>query len=495
MINVIVAFIISPVMVKSLGNTDYGLWEMVMGVIGYMGLLDLGIGPALLRHVAVDNGKGNRQDLQKTISTAMIFFISIGFFAMLLFLGLSVYPHILTGRSTAGTENFGLVLFLFAVNAVLVFPLAAYLGILMGLQRHHLINSTRSVITIIRTAVAYYLLVHVPGKGLLILVSIEITCNVLQFVIYMAALGKDHSIPRFSLSSCSIDKMRELFGYGAKSALLMAASRLQFASMPFIIGKTLGLGFIVYFVLPNRLVDYAKGFAMTIGFPLTPYFADMIGKEDTNALKAGWLTTSFALQIITVAMPLYLLFCGEKFLELWIGPEYASAGHWVLYALLFGLTAEAFSPNARQILLAKAQHGGVAVVCLVMSIFCIPLAYLGAKMFGVAGAALASSVTTVVVSVVTLAMTCRVMRTSALEYLRYTLLPLIVPLSFLGVTLWVGGRLIMPHNYAGLLLQVFSGTAVYLVSVGMLSLSKSVRSELIDRIKLETYRKINFKHP
>ena len=39
LINIVVAFIMSPVIIRALGNRDYGLWELVMSVIGYMGLL------------------------------------------------------------------------------------------------------------------------------------------------------------------------------------------------------------------------------------------------------------------------------------------------------------------------------------------------------------------------------------------------------------------------------------------------------------------------
>jgi len=488
-INIIVAFIMSPIMVKTLGNADYGLWEMVIGVVGYMGLLDLGVGPALLRHVAVAHGKSSQRDLQSTISTAIIFFISIGLLAMLVLLGLSFFPQILTGNTAVGTEKFGLVLLLFALNAALAFPLAAYLGILMGLQKHHLINSTRSIITVFRAAIAYYLLLNLPGKGLLILVCLEITGNVVQFILYANALRRDKEVPRFSISMCTKDKMRDLLGYGAKSAVLMAANRLQFASIPFVIGKSLGLGFIVYFVLPNRLVDYAKGFAMAIGFPLTPYFADIIGKDENDSLKSGWLTTSFALQVVTVAMPLYILFCGEKFLELWIGIEYATAGHWVLYALLLGLLAEAFSPNARQILMAKAQHGRLAIAWTIMSLCSIPLAFLGAEIYGVAGVALSSSVITVIVSAITLALTCHVMKTSLFEYLKKTLFPLTVPILLLGISLWAGGQFIRPHNYSELLLQITLGSIAYCSAIWKFSFSSELRIEFIHRIKLQVGRK------
>jgi O-antigen/teichoic acid export membrane protein len=488
-INIIVAFVMSPVMVKTLGNSDYGLWEMVISVVGYMGLLDLGVGPALLRHVAIAHGNGDKQDLQETMSTAMVFFIGIGILAILVFLGLSEYPQILTGNVTNGREKIALVLILFAANAGLVCPLNVYTGILMGLQKHHLINYSRSILTISRSAVAFYMLYQYPGKGLLILATLEIASNVIQFSVYATALGKDDTVPRFSPLKCSIQKMSDLFRYGAKSSLLMLASRLQFASMPFIIGKSLGLGFIVYFVLPNRLVDYAKGFAMAIGFPLTPYFANIIGKEEQDLLKESWLTTAFLLQIVTLAMPLYLYFCGEKFLYLWIGPEYALAGQLVLYALLIGLTVEALIPNARQILLAKAQHGGIAVVCLVMSICSIPLAIIGAKMFGVAGVALGSSLTTVIISAATLIMTCQIMHTSPAEYLVKTLLPLLVPLGLLGIALWAGEQLLHPHNYFSLMLQVVFGTTVYLFAVWKVSLPESMRAKFVGTLSQKITRK------
>lgn len=487
-LNIIVAFIMSPVMVKTLGNSDYGLWEMVIGVVGYMGLLDLGVGPALLRHVAIAHGTGDKQDLQETMSTAMSFFMCIGILAMLIFLGLSVYPHLLAGDPTNGGERFGLVLLLFALNAALVFPLNVYTGILMGLQKHHLINLSRSLLIICRSVVAFYMLYQFPGKGLLILAALEIVSNLLQFSVYATSLGMDREVPRFSFIKCTKQKLKELFRYGAKSSLLMAASRLQFASMPFIIGKALGLGFIVYYVLPNRLVDYAKGFSMAIGFPLTPYFADIIGKEEQHALKSNWLTTAFVLQIVTLAMPLYLFFCGEKFLWLWIGPEYAIAGKWVLYTLLLGLAVEALTPNARQILLAKAQHGGIAVVCLIMSICAIPLAFMGAKAIGVAGAALGSSVTTVIISLATLFMTCKVMATSPHEYLQKTLLPLFPPLALLGMALWLGERILHPHSYFGLLLQIAMGTIVYMAAVWKLSLSVAMRKECIEKLSQQFAR-------
>lgn len=487
-INIIVAFIISPIMVRVLGNNDYGLWEMVMGIVGYMGILDLGLGPALLRHVAVSHGQNDKNDLQETISTAMALFLGLGFIAVLLFTIISIYPQTIVSDQSVRVDRLELVLILFAANAALLFPLKLYVGVLMGLQKHHLINSTRSILIIARATLVFLLFKAFPGKGLLTLAVLEIASNAIQFALYAMALRQQKSIPRFSPFRCTKRKMKELFGYGVKSALFMVASRLQYASMPFIIGKAIGIGFIVYFVLPNRLVEYAKGLSLAIGFPLTPYFADMIGKNNEDDLKKGWLITSFTLQIITLAMPLYLFFCGEAFLRLWIGDSYATAGRWALYALLIGLAAEAFAPNARQMLLAKDQHGRIAIVCVLLAICSIPLSYWGAKWSGVAGAALGSSIITITISLITFKLTTSIMGISIINYINKTVTPLIIPLSLLGFTLWLLNKLITPNNYFMLILQILLSGIIYSASIWIFSISKDMREALRSSI-MSKFRK------
>ena len=41
-VQVAVGFFLTPFVVHSLGETQYGVWTLVVGVTGYYGLLDLG---------------------------------------------------------------------------------------------------------------------------------------------------------------------------------------------------------------------------------------------------------------------------------------------------------------------------------------------------------------------------------------------------------------------------------------------------------------------
>jgi O-antigen/teichoic acid export membrane protein len=487
-VSVVIMFVMSPVIVRSLGNRDYGIWEIVMSLVGYMGVLDLGVGPALLRYVAVAEGQKDKKALQEIISSAQFFYILVGLLAALFLLVVSQFPQFVMGKESLEVGYLSKVLLLFTLNIALYFPLISLTAILMGLQYHFYINITRIVIGIVRAIMVYQLLVRFPGKGLLMLAMMEPIFNLVQFFIFGLILRCNKTVPSFSFAACSMAKMKELFTYGAKSAVLMVASRIQNASLPFIISNMLGVSKIVYFAMPNRLVGYAKDFSLAIGDPLTPYFAANIGKGDESSTRESWLQTSLALQIITLAMPLFLIFCGERFLSLWIGREYGVAGRGVLYCLVAGLVVEAISPNVSRILMATGNHGRAAVTWLVLSCICIPLTAVGASLWGLNGVALGASVIVILGNIITLRMACAEVKLPLVVYLQRTVLRLLAPLFMLMAALWGMQVLVSPKNYFELILQVVAGGMVYLLSVWYFTLTVKVRELLTDRLRVMTGR-------
>lgn len=472
----------SPVIIKALGNREYGLWELVMSVIGYMGLLDLGIGPALVRFISVADAEKNRDDLQQIISTAMTFLGGIGVLSLLGFVLLSVYPQVVTGKDSGNIAHLCIVFLLFGLNAGIVFPLQVFITTLMGVQRHYCINITRGVLELVRAVITYRLFHLYPGKGLLILAALQPIFSIIQFVIFYITIRIDTRLPDFSFTAVSKKKMWELFAYGIKSSTMMIASRLQNQSVPFIISNILGIGHIVYFVIPNRLVDYSKGLSQALGFPLTPYFGASVGRGDGVALKNSWLVTSLALQVVSLAMPFFILAYGKLFLGLWIGQEYAQAGRGVLYCLLVGLLFDGFSSNAFRLLLATSHHGKAAAAWLILSFLSIPAGVIAAQMWGVVGVAVAVTGVTVIGNIVTLVFACRVIEITLLEYAKATLSRLLIPLSLLLITLAAMAHYYEAAGYFSIIVQCMAALSVYIVSVWFFVLDAKIRKSVLERI-------------
>lgn len=484
LINIVVAFIISPLIIRVLGNRDYGLWELFMSIVGYMGLLDLGIGPALVRFVAVADGRQDQNDLQQTVSTALALFIGVGGIILLLFVLLSHFPQLIGGSETDNLASLDTVLILLGINTCLVFPMNVLIATLMGVQRHYLVNSVRVIATIFRLIIIYTLLQRYSDNALVLLAMIELINTSIQLVVYAIAVSCDDKMPKISTSAVKWNKLRELFSFGSKSATMMIASRLQNQSVPIIISNIIGLGHVVYFIMPNRLIDYAKGVSLAIGFPLTPYFGASIGKGDQKGLLESWLTTTMALQVVSLVMPLIIFFYGETFLALWIGQEYAIAGRWVIFLLLVGLVADSLATNAVRILTASGLHGRNATIWFLLSVMSIPLGIWGASLWGVVGVTLGTTLVTVIGSLVTISLACAVMKISIIHYFKKTTLRIALPLITLIVTLVVLNMIHKPYSYLEIIIHLIIASCIYVSVVWRTTLSVGAKDRLRELIMI-----------
>jgi O-antigen/teichoic acid export membrane protein len=251
----------------------------------------------------------------------------------------------------------------------------------------------------------------------------------------------------------------------------------------------IGLSHIVYFVMPNRLIDYAKGVSRAIGYPLAPYFGATIGRGNQDALKSSWLNTTLALQIVSLALPLVIFFCGETFLELWLGPEYSTAGRMVLYILLVGLVADSLATNAYSILIAQSRHGKPALMWLVFSVISVFLGVGGGYLWGVAGVAAGTSIATVLGNLFTVTMACTVMQTSLWTYFRRSLVRIFPALLILTLSLWSFGKIFPEKSYTNLVLQISASGSTYLLAIWQFALTENIRNNLLKRLQKKIFKK------
>jgi len=84
----LISFILTPILIRSLGPYYYGLWMLVGSLTDYYGLLDAGIRVTLQRFVARQSGTNEREALNSTFSTAMVLtllvFGAVGILAVVL---------------------------------------------------------------------------------------------------------------------------------------------------------------------------------------------------------------------------------------------------------------------------------------------------------------------------------------------------------------------------------------------------------------------------
>lgn len=273
--------------------------------------------------------------------------------------------------------------------------------------------------------------------------------------------------------------MKELLDFGAKSTVLMASSMLVRRLVTFVIGYTAGVGQIVFYTIPNNLLNYVQSIGLALGSPLMSYFADIAGKGDLAVTRRNWIQATRLLQIVTFGAPLVAAGIGEPFLRIWMGQEYAERGKWVFYICCVGLFLQAIATNSNRLLLSLAKHGRLALFSAIFGPITFIISIGFGWIWGIEGIAAAVSLSSGIFGIIEVMLACRALELRLSDYLYTTVFRFVLPLMVtVGMVIWLHYNL-YPSSYEALFLQTLQVSMVYLVTVWLVAIDTTERKFLI----------------
>ena len=245
-VNVLVGLFLSPYILHRLGDDAFGLWVLIFSVTGYYGLFDLGIRSSIIRYVSKYTAVDDREQLNGIINTALFSYGGVGLLCLVItaigaFYVDSIFKVPASFLSTAR------LLFLMVGTAVsLGFPLGVFGGILEGLQRFYLLNTTSLTSTVCRAVLIVIALRH--GYGLLMVAFITVALPLVTAL--MNAAFALHFVPlQFGRSHVDRASLKKIANYSGATFMIIVAGRLRFKTDAMVIGTFLSSSAITYFAI------------------------------------------------------------------------------------------------------------------------------------------------------------------------------------------------------------------------------------------------------
>ncbi len=178
-----IAFVLTPLMVRCLGSSEYGVWVILNTVVFYVGFLDLGLYNALVKYIAEYLGREKYDDLNKVVRASITIYFVTGLSSLALCLFFSnviagvfnIPPHL------AGIAR--LAMPLLGLKLLIVFVSTPLKGIFEGHQRYDIMNGVAVIFRILNAAATVVLVFSGFGIIALIVTGIvtactELLCNV-----------------------------------------------------------------------------------------------------------------------------------------------------------------------------------------------------------------------------------------------------------------------------------------------------------------------------
>lgn len=312
--------VLVPFFLRSLGAERYGVWLLVNSIVGYYGMLDLGVHGAVVRHTARAMGRERPDDVNRVVNTAFWVQTALAAAALVVAVVVAVVVPRIPGFAAAEHPDAGILFLLAGSATALAFAGSTFRGVLVAAERFDLSNGIRIAMTAIQNVA--YMVALSRDAGLVALASILLAVTVLEKPVTAFVAFRTVPTLRFAPRLFDRAQTREIFGYGVHGFLVNLGSRLRLFSDAVVIGSFMPASAVTMFNLGSRPLQYLLRGVRAISGVLTPAFsrgeaADESGARVARLLTLGTRTTA----LIATLGCLVLVVAGDRILRLWLGQD------------------------------------------------------------------------------------------------------------------------------------------------------------------------------
>lgn len=388
--SVLSALVLTPVIVHALGKDAYGLWVFIGSITIFVALLDLGVGPSVVRFGAHARGAQTPEEISSLASVGLVVYAVIGAVSVLAGIVLAVVvpylisiPSDLVGPARAAT-------LLVVAGVAARFPLGLFNNLLLGQQRYDIVNLGN-----LTGLVVYFVLVAaiLPWHGgIVLLATITLVATLVRLSAPLLWLRRELPFLKLRRAFVSRGRVRGLIAFSWHNFLIHLSAKVAYSSDVIVVGIVLGAKAAALYGVPSRVFGLVMGLGTGATDLLYPAFAELEGaeaRERQRHLLLSGLRLGMALMLL-LALP--LVFIPDQLIYGWIGPGWGPSS--AVLALL-GLVLIVHQPAQllSQYLMARGLQPRLSTILLAVVGANLVLSIFLARGVGIWGVALATLVT------------------------------------------------------------------------------------------------------
>ena len=384
-LSAVVSFFLAPFIVNRLGSEAYGAWALIGSLVGYLGLVDLGVRGAVTKYVATLHAAGDHEEAGRVSSAGLLFFGLAGLAAALGGVVMAAFARELFDLPPELAEPARLAILLTGFTVALSIVGGVFGGVIVALQRFDHLNVVEVALTLLRTVAVVVALQR--GGGLVALATIQLCIAIVRTAIFALDVPRLYPELRVRLAG-AWDRVWKVVSFGAMTSLMHVSTSLTNYSDAVIIGFFMPLEAVTFFAIASTLIHQARGVVAGISQVMAPMAGSLEGRGEMERVGHVMLTGG---RLATLAIaPVLVAFVvrGETFIRLWMGEEFAEPAGGVLALLAPGLFAFAAFQVCASTMVGIGRHRGMVPAFLLEAVVNVALCVALIGPFGITGVAI-----------------------------------------------------------------------------------------------------------
>jgi O-antigen/teichoic acid export membrane protein len=387
---IVSGLIVTPIVLDSIGDVPFGIWSFILAVTIYLSVLDLGVGPTIVRFAGEARGRRAPEELNSIASTGLALYGVIGLVTLPAGLLVSWLVPVLVETPEDLVWEARIATFLVVLSIAARFPLGLFNNLLIGQQRFDVLNLANFVSTVAYAALVALLLPN--GGGLVLLGALTLATTLLRLALPLGWLRRELPDLRLRRADVTGERIRELTAFSWSNFLIHVANKVVFATDVIVVGIVLGPKAAALYAIPAKLFALAFGLGSVGTLLLYPAFAEQEGAQQSERQRSLLLAGLRGSTAAAALLALPMLFIPDYLIEAWVGPGKGESSP-VLALLALVLLVHQPIYLVTQFLVARGQQREIARVLVAVGVANLVLSVVLAKAVGIWGVALSTLVT------------------------------------------------------------------------------------------------------
>jgi O-antigen/teichoic acid export membrane protein len=319
----LITLVMTPVLIAGLGTEAFGIWIVIGSLALYREILQFGFSTATPKYVAEYAALDDQERLRSSIATAFWMLAIPGALALLLGLVIAAtFPHLFhVSPDLEGPAQ--LLVLIIAVDFALAIPSDAFSGVLVGLQRYDLMNTTLISINVAQ-AVSWGVVI-LAGGGLVPLGAATVAISLVgQLWRYRIAR---RLVPGLSISPRSVHRqlVRPFTGLSIWYALQNVATIILNRIDTIVVGLVLGVTAAGIYAVGQKLTLAIAQLMTPVSTVFFPHSSELAARRDTAGLRGSLLTGTRILLLVALPLALTMAILAGPLIDAWVGSGFSGA--------------------------------------------------------------------------------------------------------------------------------------------------------------------------
>ena len=398
-IQILSGLLYTPIMLRLLGQSEYGLYQLVYSVVSYLSLLSFGFTASYMRFYSRAKAKNDEEEVSRLNGMFMVIFLVIAVICILCGIVMVGNVEFIFGSGLTHEEypTARVLMSLMVFNLALTFPSSIFDSFTSAHERFFF----QKVLVVLQNLLNPFLTLPllIMGYGSIGMVCVTTFLTIAKLVVNVWYCIKKLHI-HFIFNGFRFGLLKEMWVFTFFIFLNQIIDQINWSVDKFLLGRILGTTAVAIYGLGGQINTMYQQFSTSISNVFVPKVNRIVATSDDNNELTLLFTKVGRVQFIVLALIFTgFIFFGRPFMYFWGGEGY-SESYYIALWLILPVTIPLIQNLGIEIQRAKNKHKARSIVYLFIAIANVFISIPFIHVYGPTGAAMGTAISLIAGNVI-----------------------------------------------------------------------------------------------